>query len=121
MVKTTSSPRLIRLYQEMSDLTAPECANVCAVPHSCCSPEYCEMAADLAAEQGVSLLRTDHPTLAFMGPSGCVVPPYLRPLCTFHTCAIASLGFKPGDPAWTERYFKLREEIEEIAFEETIP
>jgi hypothetical protein len=48
-----------------------------------------------------------------MGPTGCVVPPHLRPICTVHTCEINGVGVKKGDPKWTEAYFKLRGEIEE--------
>lgn len=104
---------LVQLFQQMSDLTAPECANVCRVPHSCCSPEYCDMAFEEADRQGVTLERIAHPTLPLMGPTGCIAAPHLRPHCTLHTCAINGLGFKLGDLGWTKRYFKLREKIEE--------
>jgi hypothetical protein len=112
------TPKAIRLFREMSELTAPECAGVCKIPHSCCSPEYCDMVEDMAVESGVALTRTDHPRLKFMGPHGCIVEPHLRPLCTLHTCDINGLGFKRGDAAWTKRYFKLREAIEETMWED---
>lgn len=46
---------------------------------------------------------------------GCVVPAWLRPLCTLHTCDISGWGFKADDPEgkWTESYFNLRNEIED--------
>ena len=47
-----------------------------------------------------------------MNENGCVVNPYLRPICTVHVCCITNLGYKRDDPTWTDRYFKLREEIE---------
>lgn len=100
------------LFQKMADLTAPECAKNCTIPYSCCSPEYCELTIEIAENEGVNLERTDHPKLTLMGPNGCTAPPHLRPLCTLHTCAIASHGWKPGDPEWTKRYFSLRELIE---------
>lgn len=100
------------LYLRMSELTAPECATVCRIPHSCCDPMYCELTTDIAKERGVTLEPTGHPTLRYMGPNGCIVEPYFRPLCTLHTCEINSFGFKRGDEKWTRRYFKLREEIE---------
>lgn len=106
------APDVVRLFKEMADLTTPECASTCRAPHSCCSPEYCEMAAAEAAEQGVQLPTTNHPTLKYMSPTGCTVPPHLRPLCTLHTCAINGVGFKAGDEAWTMRYFDLRAQIE---------
>lgn len=105
---------LADLYQQMSELTNPECAHSCRVPRSCCSPEYCELAEDIAEEYwkiDLSQMRTEHPTLPFMGPKGCVVPPHLRPSCTLHTCAVNGLGYKPGDDIWNQRYTELRERI----------
>ena len=103
---------LVQLYKEMSDLTSPVCAHECKAPHSCCDQMYCEMADAFARENGVILERTNHSTLFFMSPIGCVVPPHLRPLCTLHLCCINSLGFKPNDLEFTKKYFKLRAKIE---------
>jgi hypothetical protein len=113
------TPKTIQLWKDMADLTAPECAGVCKLPHSCCSPEYCDMAEEIALEAGVVLSRTDHPTLKYMGSTGCVVEPHWRPLCTLHTCDVNSFGFKRGDEAWTKRYFKLRERIDRAMYEES--
>ena len=118
----TDKEKLIELYRQMYELTEPECRCSCRLPHSCCSPEYCEMAMVVAQEYwGVDLepLRTDHPTLPFMGKDGCVVEPHLRPNCTVHTCDISAFGFKmhpAPDPEWDEKYFKLRDEIEELSW-----
>lgn len=107
------SEELIGLYRRMSEITAPECANSCRVPLSCCDLMYCEMTAEFARERyGVVLIPTGHPKLLFMGSDGCVVAPHLRPLCTLHTCAVNSFGCKPGDERWTAEYFQLRDEIE---------
>ena len=113
--------KLVVLYEKMSQLTAPVCANECRVPKSCCDRMYCEIADEYAKEQGVTLTRGDHPTLPFMSASGCTVPPHLRPICTVHVCCINSLGFKPNDPKWTKKYFKLREKIEELDYIELNP
>jgi len=113
--------KLVVLYEKMSQLTAPVCANECRVPKSCCDRMYCEIADEYAKEQGVTLTRGDHPTLPFMSASGCTVPPHLRPICTVHVCCINSLGFKPGDMKWTKKYFKLREKIEELQYIELNP
>lgn len=104
--------KIIALWQKMADHTAPECAHTCRAPHSCCDPMYCEMATETAQLLGVELQTQNHPTLPYMGPNGCVVPPHVRPLCTLHTCAMNSLGFKPGDDQWTRKYFRLRAAIE---------
>lgn len=106
-----TSDKLIQLYQQMSDHTKQECAS-CQLPHSCCDVLYCEIADAYARGKGIALQRSDHdPKLLFMSPGGCTVPPYLRPLCTVHTCAIAAFGEKPGDKPWTREYFKLRNAI----------
>lgn len=107
------SARLIKLFKTMSELTAPECAKTCNVPHSCCSSEYCDMAQDFINREGADVQIQDHPILKYMGPNGCVVPPHLRPLCTLHTCEINSIGFKAGDEEFTEEYFRVRGLIEE--------
>ena len=104
-------PKLIQLYQEMADLTEPKCRQ-CRAPHSCCSPEYCQMAFEIAAEHGTTLEATGHERLPLMGSNGCVAPPWSRPLCTLHVCSINGLGFDPQDPAFTKAYFKLRKKIE---------
>ena len=114
--------QLIALFQEMYELTEPECCGSCRLPRSCCSPEYCEMAMEYAKEWDVDLkpLITNHPTLKFLGESGCVVQPHLRPLCTFHTCDINGFGFKmhpAPDPEWDKRYFELRDKIEQLMWE----
>ena len=106
---------LIELYAEMYRLTEPECACSCKIPRSCCSSEYCFSAISWAKDQwGVDLQPTGHDTLPLMGPDGCVADPHLRPQCTLHTCDISSLGFKRNDLAWTDRYYKLRDKINEM-------
>lgn len=112
------------LWQEMADFTRSTCMKPsnpdflearkngdCIRPGSCCSPEYCEFALETAEEMGETLARTTNPTLPLMGPDGCVAPPHVRPMCTLHVCCINSLGFKPGDPEWTKKYFDLREKL----------
>ena len=112
---TKTSAKLIVLYQQMADLTAPECATVCRAPRSCCSPEYCAMAIDYAKRVWDTVLTPiQNQRLPLMGPSGCTAEPHLRPLCTIHTCAINGFGFKPNDQAWTKAYFKLRNKIERL-------
>lgn len=112
--------RLIRLYQEMYELTEPECGR-CRIPRSCCDPIVCEFVADHAKLRwGVELRPTGHPRFPLMANDGsgrCIAAPHHRPQCTMHTCDVCSLGYKRGDPTWTERYFKLRSEIDRIEAE----
>jgi hypothetical protein len=75
------------------------------------------MAEDFAREEwGIDLtsLRTNHPKLPFMGDSGCVVPAHLRPLCTLHVCSINNIGIKATDMEWTNKYFELRDQINDL-------
>jgi hypothetical protein len=114
----STSPELKDLYQQMADLTKPKCAN-CRLPYSCCSTEYCLETIDYAKEVfNVDLIKTDHPKLPLMGVEGCMADPYLRPMCTYHTCDINSLGCDPRDHKWTEEYFQLRDKIDELSFKE---
>lgn len=107
------NPQLEILFQQMAELTLPECRK-CRVPLSCCSPEYCEMAMVYAKEEyNIELPVTDHPRLPFMGQTGCTVPPHLRPLCTLHTCKINGVGTS-GNHEWDKKYFSLREQIDEL-------
>lgn len=101
----------------MYKITNAECKK-CKVPFSCCSLEYCEQADEYSQEQGVTIQRTDHPTLPFMGPNGCIVLPHLRPCCTVHTCDVASLGFHKSDPDWTDRYWELRGKLSDFNLQE---
>ena len=109
---------VIHLYGEMAKMTAPVCANTCGAKRSenrCCEAYYCELAIAHAKKKwGVTLTPTGHPKLPLMGPDGCTAAPHLRPICTVHTCEINDLGFKPGDETWTNRYFKVRERIDEL-------
>jgi len=94
-------------------LTRPECGR-CRVPLSCCDEMYCQMAIEYAKnEWGVELKTTDHPKLPLMGPTGCTAAPHLRPICTVHTCQINSVGTS-GNAEWDQKYFTLREQIEEL-------
>ena len=78
------------------------------------------MAIQIAKEDyGIELVPETQPHpkgLLFIGEKGCTVPPYLRPLCTLHTCDVNSFGFKRNDPkgVWTKKYFALRAKIENI-------
>ncbi len=116
MVSLDATDGLKSLLRKMADLTAPKCAGTggvgsCNPPHSCCSPEYCEMTLGYAKESwGVELQRTEHPRLPLMGPLGCIAEPHLRPLCTLHLCKINGLGCT-GDKKFDKAYFKLRDEI----------
>jgi hypothetical protein len=92
-------------FRELAEHTAPKCGE-CRSPYQCCSTMQCELTAEFALETfGVTLERTDHPTLPFLGPQGCIVAPHMRPICSVHVCGQHLLQ----DDAWSDRYFELRE------------
>ena len=110
--------RIIELYQEMYELTEPECRNSCNCPQSCCSPEYCTFAMDWAERRWNTTLKpTGHKTLPLMGSEGCTALPHYRPFCTVHTCDVGAFGFKMHpklDPEWDKKYWDIRNEIDEL-------
>ena len=110
------SDALVALYAEMAAHTRPECGQ-CRAPLSCCDATYCHMAINHAKDHyAVDLPVTGHPTLPLMGEGGCTAAPHFRPICTLHVCCITGLGFKPGDAPWTEKYFDLRDRINELNY-----
>lgn len=114
---TTTKEHLIDLYGKMAEHTAPKCNSISCGrigKDRCCDSMYCDLAEKIAKEQwNTSLKPTSHPRLKFMGPTGCTVPPHMRPLCTLHQCSINSIGIFPSDKKWNDRYFELRAQIEE--------
>lgn len=86
-----------KLWNEMYLLTSVDCPQ-CELP--CCSVEYCDITEEYALSQDISLQKTTHSSIPFMGPEGCIVNPALRPLCTIHTCSRKPLS---------ERYWDLRD------------
>jgi hypothetical protein len=103
-----------KLWAEMASLTMEKCKQHCHALGSCCDPLYCDEARRYAQQQGIVLKEIGN-EIPFLTAGGvCVVPPYLRPICTVHQCKIASLGLDPKDPKWTKRYFQLREQLNEL-------
>ncbi len=99
------SPETIAAFAELAELTRPKCG-ACRVPHSCCSADQCEATRELARTEFGTALE-DAPgaeRLPFLGKTGCVVAPHLRPLCAVHVC-----GAHLNDPDFSERYWELRE------------
>jgi hypothetical protein len=98
---------LKKKYQQIADLTRPRCMEQCHEPGGCCAPRYCDQAEARAKECGVPLPAPAHGTLKYMGATGCVVPPWLRPLCAVHVCDY----HVTQDANFAEVYLKLRDEI----------
>jgi len=102
--------KLKDLYEKMSILTKTQCEKDClkirGTLGGCCGEEYCDMAIDLAAEAGEGLL------IETRGSNGCLVPPWIRPICTMHICERSLM-----DKEFCEKYFELRDEIEMYQFE----
>lgn len=122
----TKKEKLKNLYEEIATLTLKECSEDCRCPLSCCDKMYCELARNFAKETyNIDLKSPDNPitpnpkNLIFMSiDKGCIVPPYLRPNCSLHTCSINSLGWNPKKPKeWTKKYFEIRNKITKLEYE----
>ena len=105
--------RLKRKYAEIAEFTRPKCLGECPEPGACCRRPYCLLAGARAAEFGMNPATQAHAELPFMGADGCVLPPYLRPLCAVHVCEVHLLG----ESSYAKAYFAMREEV--CALEET--
>ena len=105
-----------KLWQEMADMTQERCHKRCHSMGSCCSTPYCEMAAERMRKAG-----HEFPLMpfgkTFVVDGKCFVSPHFRPLCSLQQCDINGLGFALDDPKWTERYFELRERLEQTIVE----
>lgn len=100
-------------YQEMADFTRPRCG-ACPVPNHCCAENYCESTREYARDEwSVTLIPIEGAKLPYLGPKGCIVSPYLRPICTVHVCD----GHLMKDATFAEKYEELREELNVMEFE----
>jgi hypothetical protein len=106
------------LWQDMANLTKEKCTQKCKKMGMCCDKFYCEIAKNMATEYNVNLKETGN-NIPFLDNTGtCTVPPYLRPMCVLHQCEIANVGVCADDQEWTNQYFKLREKLENMGFDE---
>ena len=103
-----------QIFGELAKITYDKCKATCKCLGSCCSNEYCDIAADYAAEKGVTLEPTGN-KIRFLNSGGiCIVPPEIRLFCTVHQCEINGLGYFKNDEKLTEKYFRLRDSITEL-------
>ena len=106
---------LVDMYADIASMTLDfcknECDKYCDCKYRCCDNKYCLAAKRFAKEKyDTELSPTGNKELLYMDEHGCIVPPYLRPICSLHACSISyaeisALGNK------TKEYFSLREEI----------
>ena len=109
--------KLIKKYEEMYALTKQKCDDMRkdrgCFSTGCCDSGYCELAENRAKEFNVKLTPTNNPRIKFLDEKGnCIVPPYLRVLCTIHICD--KLFF--GDAKFGEEYFKIRDELDKLEY-----
>ncbi len=109
-----------RLFERMANLTAPlcasgkdECEKFSGNPHRCCKRKFCKMAEVNIKRSGIEI-KPFKKRIMFLGPIGCIVPAYLRPVCALHVCSIswAAESHIEHDPGKTKQYFDLRRLIE---------
>jgi hypothetical protein len=106
------------LWRAMADLTIQKCRQKCKSMGSCCDGFYCDIAKEMATSYNITLQETGN-KIPFLNDDGvCVVPPYLRPMCTLQQCEISGIGICADDPEWTKEYFTIREQLDKIGFDE---
>lgn len=98
------SKKMISVFEALARHTAPKCGQ-CLAAHACCNRAQCEDTRNFARQTFGIILEDTGEHLPFLGPTGCTVPPHLRPLCSVHVCEQHL-----RDDDWTERYFDLREQ-----------
>lgn len=102
----------ITMWQQMADMTFAKCKAACKNIAQCCNTIYCEMAADAMTEAGHEFPKMPFGK-TFVVDGKCIVPPHFRPLCSLQQCKISSLGGDPLDLEWTEKYFELRDKLDQ--------
>ena len=106
--KNGSSKKVLQTaYQEIANFTRPQCMGGCPDPGGCCQPRYCEAATLRAAQCGEELPPPSGGRLPYLGPAGCNVDPWLRPLCAVHVCEARLIA----DPVFAKEYLALREKV----------
>jgi len=105
------------MWQEMADLTNVKCQATCRNIGQCCSPVYCEMAAEAMTEAGYQFPKMPFGK-TFVVEGKCIVPPHFRKLCSLQQCKISGVGYDHKDPEWSSKYFELRESLAELEYNE---
>lgn len=110
----------IKAFQEVADFTAGICQRMCKKLGACCSTEYCLMAIEVGASEGVTYTPTGNARLPMFDDEKkqCIAAPHHRQLCTMHHCEISSVGVIRGMPEETKVYFKLYDKVNEALCEE---
>ncbi|MBC7458191.1 MAG: hypothetical protein H7235_07940 [Bdellovibrionaceae bacterium] len=79
----------LEAYREMYEITKPACALSCKT-FRCCEPSTCEVTKEEMAERNITFPETGHKKGCYNSNDGCVLPPYLRPMCSNYLCGKAS-------------------------------
>jgi hypothetical protein len=110
--------KLIQLYRDIAEHTRSACKRTCKFEGRCvdCSDLYGAQAEQfmLTFWKEIPPQHTGSDRCRFLGADGCILAPHFRPICSIHHCSINSLGFLPGDPGWTKRYFRIRERVDQM-------
>jgi len=93
--------------QKLTEEACRKC--VTSEPYRCCSSEFC-----LAVEAGMNAVgkeipKTSHPSLQYMGKTGCVVPAEFRPGCSGYACQ----GALESDRKFRREYVRLHEKFQD--------
>lgn len=102
--------RVCNSIRRIQALTAEKCQTCPGVGEfRCCDAVFCRGVEAGLRAIGVSIPRTEHPTIPFMGPKGCVVPAEYRPGCSGYVCPSQLQGDRTFRREWRrlhERYWE---------------
>lgn len=95
----------VNAARRLATITGERCARCPGVgPERCCADAFCEVVERGLRHTGRPVPeRTGHPKARFLGPTGCVLPPELRPGCTGFVCG-----------PWKQRDRAFRREVERL-------
>jgi hypothetical protein len=112
-----TNEKLKRLYIEIANLTLNDCKKKCSNLGSCCDESYCNTAILVAKEYDLVLTPTGNRIPLLDSNGSCIAPPYVRQMCSAHSCDIFAVGYFKGDSKGTAKYFELREAIDDLEIE----
>lgn len=74
-------------FKKLCDLTKSKCETcVCEEEYRCCDKLFCNAVEKHLSSQGIVIDKPNLGGIPYMGNTGCVVSPELRPMCTGFAC-----------------------------------
>jgi hypothetical protein len=107
-----------KLYRWIAEHTWALCEKVCPKKETsarCCFDDQCGAVAKGLRAKGLPVPERVG-EVRFLGPEGCIIEPWQRPICAEYHCMVRDIG-PPGeqveDKEWLRKYFNLKRLIRE--------